>query len=124
MRLVVHVLLSIALWVVFVVYWDLVTRDAVGPGTLLAIQVLSVLVVAGTIVTAWWVVHNLRLGRRDRRRAPRPVPAETLTADALGRPVDAPPLAQLRTAGVVEISVDDARKSYRPVTPDGIAGSR
>ena len=122
MRTLVHVLLSIALWVVFVVYWDIVTRQTIGKGTLLAIQVISVLVVTGTILTSWWIVHNLRLGRRNRRRGQRVAPPEALATDALGRAVETPGLATLKLAAAVEIAIVEDRKRYVPVDPTTLGG--
>lgn len=122
MRRLLHVLLSIALWVVFVYYWDIVTRDAIGPGTRLAMKVVSALLAFGTLLTFWWIAHNRRLGRRDRRRTPRAVAPDTLAADALGRPIDRPPLDELRAAPMVEIAVNGDRKGYAVVAPGGSAG--
>ncbi len=122
MRTLLHVLVSIALWVVFAWYWDIVTNEPITRGTILAAQVLSVLVVSGTIVTLWWIAHNLRRGRRNRRSTARAAAPEQLHADTLGRAVLMPGLAALREARAVEIRVSGDQKVYDPVDPGSIAG--
>ena len=113
MRNLLHLLLSILLWGVFFYYWEIVAERSLGPGTVLAIKVLAVLVTVMVIVTFWWVAHNLRLAGRPRRRSARPCPAESLDVDVLGRRIEAPPPPALRAAGIVEIEVRDGLKTYR-----------
>ncbi len=120
MRTALHIAVSMLLWGVFFYYWWIVTRAAVGRGAMLAIQVLSVLILAGAAATVWWIAHNRRLGRRNRRRTAPPAPPESLANDTLGRPIDAPALADLRRAALIEIAVVDGRKVYTPL-PRGAA---
>lgn len=122
MRRLLHIAVSVLLWVVFVYYWDLVSRQTIGRGTLLAIQVLSVAVVGGTIVTLWWIAHNLRLGRRNRRRAPRPAPPETFERDVLGRPLRGPELAELKRAAEVTVAIEGGAKVYAVASAPPTAG--
>ncbi|MFO7652694.1 MAG: hypothetical protein R6X25_02625 [Candidatus Krumholzibacteriia bacterium] len=117
MRHLLHGLASAAMWGVFVYYWIIVLGREIGPSTVRSLAILGVIIVLGLVVTLFWVRHNLRLAARlNRRRDAPPAPPEVLERDTLGRPVNAPPLAELRYAPVVDISVaDDGSKLYIPV---------
>lgn len=117
MRAALHVLISLVLWGVFFYHWELVTRGAIGRGSVLAMQVMAVLISVGAVVTFWWVIHNLRIGRSDRRRGPPQVGAESLSHDTLGRPVAAPPLPRLKQARQIDVEVADGRKIYSVRAP-------
>jgi hypothetical protein len=126
MRHLIHVVLSVAMWVVFAYYWRVVLGRDISPGNLRAVTILGVVVVAGLVATVLWVGHNLRLARKfaGRRRAtPEPLRPE-LTHDTIGRPVAHPGLDELRAARVVDVMVDEdpagdeATKTYT-ATGDG-----
>ncbi len=119
MKTFLHFFASLVLWGIFLYYWYIVSGQEIGGGTSLAIKVLSGLAVVGILITILWVAHNLRLARVNRRTSSRPCPPESLTRDRLGRPVDAPDLATLREAALVDITVTEAGKSYRPVSREG-----
>jgi len=119
MRQVIHGLVSILLWIVFVYYWFLVAHQSAGAGVLLAVKVLAVLVVLGVAATVVWVRHNERLARRNRRTRTREAPPEVLDVDHVGRRVEPPGLEELRRAKVTEVSIGrDEIKSY-DVTREG-----
>lgn len=122
MRKLLHLLLSAALWCLFFYYWQIVSAQSVGQGTVLAIKVLAVATVVIFVATVWWVGHNIRISRRNRRQGERPALAEELERDILGRQVSAPPLGALRTAGVIEIEIEPDRKIYRIAQAGVVAG--
>ena len=117
MRHLLHVLASIAMWCLFGYYWYVVLEREVSAATVQAVVILAVVVLAGLTVTVIWIAHNQRLARRfaGRRRQRPDVPQTGLERDTLGRPIEAPDLADLRRAPVIEIAADAERKTYRAV---------
>jgi hypothetical protein len=62
---------------------------------------------AGLAVTIGWVAHNKRIAARNRRRGARAAVSELLTTDHLGRQLAGTTAADLLTAKVVTVSLDD-----------------
>jgi len=116
MRHALHIAVSVLLWILFGYYWYVVVAHReVSADTLDAMGVLVGSTALGLAVTLWWVAHNKRIASRGRRTATPPAPAESLAVDSLGRPVVSPGLEVLRTARLVDVSLDgDGRKVYAP----------
>ena len=117
MRHILHILISSAMWALFAYYWYVVSGRQVGDTTLRALGILSILILGGLVATFWWVSHNMRLARRNRRRSAPPAKPETRDRDDLGRIIVAPDREALRRARVIEVTLagDAPRKAYRIV---------
>ena len=128
MRHILHVVISLAMWCLFGYYWYVVLGREIPDTTVRALGILSVVIVAGLIATFWWVHHNMRLARRNRRNTPPPTRPETFTHDTLGRVIEAPDPAELRQAKIVDIGVADAEdaegRSTEPSEAERIAAQR
>lgn len=107
MRHLVHVVISLAMWCLFGYYWYVVLGREISDTTVRALGILSIVIVAGLIATFWWVSHNMRLARRNRRNTPPPVKPETFERDTLGRAIVAPDMLELKAAHVIDIDVVD-----------------
>jgi len=105
-RNILHIVVSVLMWCLFGYYWYVVSGREIGPATIQALGVLAVVILLGLILTFWWVAHNKKLARRNRRsRAPETVP-ESFTHDYLGRTLTGQPLETLRAAQVVDVRVE------------------
>ena len=107
MRDLLHILLSLGMWGLFGYYWHLVLSREIGSRTVHGIFILILIVVSGLLLTLLWVVHNLRLARRNRRRGQPPAAAESHEQDTIGRPVVGADLSTLRAARRIDISLTD-----------------
>jgi len=107
MRYAIHLVASILMWVLFSWYWYLVMQRQVSPSSLRAVGLLFVISAVGLVLTIAWVAHNKRLAARNRRRGGRPAVSEALSTDHLGRQMTGTPAADLQTAKVVTVSVDE-----------------
>ena len=83
-RNIIHIVLGLVLWVVFCFYWHLVMQQPITHETNRALAIVATLVGVITLFDWVWIFHNLRIGRRTRRKGRRPTPRFPL-ADFLGR---------------------------------------
>jgi len=101
----IHVFVSLLMWCLFGYYWYTVSKKQINQSSLEALGILAVIVVVGLTLTLWWVAHNKKLARRNRRTsAPATVP-ETFDFDTLGRPLDRPEVSVLQAAQVIDVAV-------------------
>jgi hypothetical protein len=105
-------------WCLFVAWWRLVLRPRTTPQEYIKLTVLQLTLAALGIalVTAAWIVHNLRIARRNRRGRVSPYSPPQLETDYLGRPLVLPPEKALRSAPRITVSVENGQKVYRPKT--------
>lgn len=129
MRHIIHVIISILMWILFGYYWYVVGGREIGEETQLALILLIVVIVVGLIGTLWWVAHNKRLASRNRRAGAPSTKPEPFERDNLDRPIEGPDVNVLRGAKVVDITVrlsDDedpygGTKIYAAASPGGRA---
>lgn len=111
MRTALHIFLGVLLWAVFAWYWHLVMRQPVTGETRRALFIVGGIVAIITIFDFFWVLYNVRLARRSRRRS-RPPAAPAPAFDFLGRTFVAQSDEDLRRARYIEVHVvqmeDDA----------------
>ena len=107
-----HLVLSVALWVTYVLYWKIVLSRGVQREAPLSLGILGGFVLLQLLVTHAWIGHNRRIWRRDRRRD-RP-PAESLPAtDFLARRLSTwPPDSDLTRASCVVVRVVGPDKRF------------
>jgi multisubunit Na+/H+ antiporter MnhE subunit len=104
MRTTLHIILGVLLWVVFIYYWHLVMKQPVTDETKRALMIVGAIVATITVFDFFWVLYNVRLGRRTRRRTrPAEIPAPSF--DFLGRNFVAQNDAELRSARYIEVHV-------------------
>jgi hypothetical protein len=104
MRTTLHILLGVLLWTVFAWYWHLVMKQPVTDETKRALVIVGSIVAGITIFDSIWVMYNVRLGRRTRRRE-RPAEAPAPSFDFLGRMFVAHSDQELRHARYIEVHV-------------------
>lgn len=116
-----HIFVSILMWCLLGYYWYVVARRQVTAESGVALLVLLGIVLAGLVITLFWVSHNLRLSARLGQRKGFPPKPEPFTHDHLGRPLVAPPRTELRAATTVVVELDaDGNKIYRIVDAEEI----
>ena len=105
MRNAVHGVIAALLWAVFFRYWQIVAQQPMNPDTRVAMATLSVLAFLGALYLILWVLYNVRLSRKFRRRQRRLLEPKLPVRDYLGRwiVVDRPEI--LRQAQYIEIDV-------------------
>lgn len=114
-----HLLLSILLWLTYVLYWRVVLHRGIESEARLSGILLGLFVLLQGLSTLGWIAHNRRMekrhhGRRRDRPAARPAPS----SDFVGRTVeDYPAGADLRRAQVVVVRVDGDRKRFETGMP-------
>lgn len=87
-----HLILSVVLWITYVVYWRVVLARGVEREATLALGLLGLFAILQFAATQAWVAHNRLLYRRhrDRREHRRARPSDVST-DFLGRTVHVVP---------------------------------
>ena len=105
LRHVLHTVVAVLLWVVFVYYWRIVFRQPMNPDTQTALISLAILTLVATVGLTAWVLHNIliyrRLRTRRRRRREGPVP----TRDYLGRRIVMNDADRLRRSNHIQVEV-------------------
>lgn len=128
MRNAFHVTISLLMWCLFGYYWYIVGTTQINRASIEAMGVLGLIAAGGLLLTIWWVAHNKKLARRNRRNSAPKTPPETLDEDYLGRVVDRPEMGVLKKAQQVEISLeagdpedpaDPGRKIYTAMSREG-----
>lgn len=104
MRTSLHIVLGVLLWVVFIYYWHLVMKQPVTAETKRALLIVGAIVAGITVFDVFWILYNVRLGRRTRRRT-RPAETPAPALDFLGRTFVAHNDAELRAARYIEVHV-------------------
>lgn len=101
-----HVIVSLLLWCLFGYYWYIVARSQITSASLEALAILGVIILAGLIITVWWVSHNKKLAQRNRRTTPPATVPETFDFDYLGRSLVRPDVALLQAARIIDIDIE------------------
>jgi heme A synthase len=109
-----HVILSVAMWLVYVLYWRIVLSRGVEREARLAFLLLGVFVVLQVLVTAAWVAHNRSVAARHRsRRRERSRASAEEPLDCLGHRLRTlPEGGDLRTVPVVIVRIEGEEKRF------------
>ncbi len=118
MRNIFHVVISLLMWCLFGYYWFVVSKREIGAETVQALGVLSIVIVVGLIITFWWVAHNKRLARRNRRQTPAPAVPEPFEVDNLNRTIIAPDITELQSASIIDIELVPFTEEEEAADPD------
>ena len=112
-RIVLHGVLTVLGWILFAYFWRIVTMVGLSAGARTALAAMGIFLVMVLVLTTWWIAHNLRIARRNRRRRAREPVEKLYLFDACGLRVEMPDHALMKSASVIEIAIDDSRKTYR-----------
>jgi hypothetical protein len=121
-----HLILSIALWITYVVYWKVVLSRGVSREAPLSFLILAVFAVFQFLLTQGWIAHNRELASRHAGRRRRYPIVDTAGADAdfLGRDLVLPAENDLRHAAHVVVRVEGDRKVFEALPPGSAFWSR
>ena len=110
-----HVVIVLAGWVLFFIWWGQVLRVASIPEAARAVLVILSVSLVTALATVGWVRYNLGIYRRKGPRRTVPDVSENVGTDALGRTLVHPGGEALRSARVVTVSLTDGNgKSLSP----------
>jgi hypothetical protein len=119
MRNFLHILVSVLLWILFGYYWYVVLDGRIDRDSLQPLGILFGITVLGLAITLWWIAHNKRIAARGKRKNLMPPPAEPFEFDTLKRPIVAPAMARLKTAGRVTLTIDDQGNKVYTIDEEG-----
>ncbi|MEZ5065095.1 MAG: hypothetical protein R3B81_10195 [bacterium] len=110
-----HLVLSVLLWITYVIYWRIVLSRGVEGEAAFAIGLLGLFVILQVAFTQAWIAHNRRISRRHAsRRTERPRGAALPQHDFLGRVLRVEPGAgDLKSVPLVVVRIEDARNEKR-----------
>ena len=105
MRHLIHAILAILLWIVFVIYWRIVFQRPMSYETKIALFTLGALAFISILFLTVWVFHNVMIHKRLHRRKERRGGMREPNQDFMGRwiVIDHPEV--LRRANYIEIDV-------------------
>jgi len=114
-----HLLLSILLWLTYVLYWRVVLHRGIESEARLSGILLGLFVLLQGLSTVGWIAHNQRLQKRhEGRRRERPRPARAPSRDFVGRALEEYPAGvDLRRAQVVVVRVEGDKKRFETGLP-------
>ncbi len=110
-----HGLLAVLGWILFGYFWRVVMSVGLSAGARTALFAMVLFLAALLLLTTWWIAHNVRVARRDRRRGNPNLVEKLYIFDTCGMRVEMPDHARLKTASVIEITIDGTHKTYRAI---------
>jgi len=115
LRQLLHGLVAVLLWVVFVYYWWIVLRRPMNPDTRTALTILAILTLASIFCLALWIYHNIRIHRRFHRRKERRSVSIEIKGDSLGRRIVVDDPYAIQHSNYVEVEVRRSVVSGQPI---------
>ncbi len=112
-RIVFHVAIAVLGWLLFAYFWRAVGERGLSPGVIISLVAMAIFLATVIIMTTLWIVHNLRISRRDRRTGNRPVAEVLYQQDKIGQTIEGEDFDSLRSADMIEVAVKDGKKTYR-----------
>ncbi len=121
-RRVVHTLMALAGWVVFVYWWWLVFRRVNATEVRYTLWFIAIALVVIVFVTVLWAIHNARLFRKRGPRTQVRLVREDFSRDTVGRLVNMPAVpADCLNAGIIVVRIEGEAKVYRPIAARFVA---
>lgn len=108
-----HGVLAVCGWILFAYFWRVVTTVGLSAGARTALFAMVIFLAILLVLTTWWIAHNLRIARKNRRRKTLEPVEKLYLFDVCGLRVEMPDHALMKSASVIEIAIDDSRKTYR-----------
>jgi hypothetical protein len=112
-RMAFHVAIAVVGWVLFAYFWRVVGERGLSPGAVISLIAMATFLAIVIIMTTLWIVHNLRISRKDRRTGNRPVVEVPYKVDKIGHTIESEGFDSLRSADLIEVAVEDGKKIYR-----------
>jgi len=115
LRLVVHVVLISAGWIVFGYFWfTVIRRGWYGRGIPVALIAMAMFSVLLVILISIWIRHNKNIARENRRKSAPSVEDNAFIGDKTGLELVFEDIFELKRAEVIDIEIDGGRKIIRP----------
>jgi len=108
-----HGVLAVFGWLLFAYFWRVVTNVGLSAGARTALIAMAIFLILLLLLTTWWISHNLRIARKNRRRNTPSLVEKLYLFDTCGLRVEMPDQARMKTASVIEIMIDESHKTYR-----------
>ena len=117
-RQIFHTLIAVAGWGVFIYWWFLVLQRVSAREVRFTGLFLAAALVVIVVLTGLWVLHNLSIAKRKGARQQLREATLDYSRDPVGRAVtfEAKPEA-LQQAPVVQVRVEEGRKTFQPIRP-------
>lgn len=107
-----HALIAISGWALFVYWWGRVLPQIIKRDAVIALVFIGVTVFITVTITLLWVRYNIGIFRRKGPRKNLTLVTENRDTDFLGRKIEQPGPASLKTAHLVVVSVEGEAKKY------------
>lgn len=111
-RGIVHSLLAVLAWILFVVWWNQVIPQITVDDAAAAFLVIFLTVLLTCVLTLLWVRYNIGIFRRKGPRKQIPAVSEEREADYLGRSLDHPGYDSLKGGRIVLVSREGDKKKF------------
>ncbi len=119
-RLASHVIITSAGWVFFGYFWFVVIRRGwYGKGIPLALVAMAAFTVLLLLLTSLWIRHNIRIARKNRRKAAPDIQYSEFIDDKTGLELVVDDIDSIKGSRVVDIEITDGRKI---ITAGSLAG--
>jgi hypothetical protein len=115
LRQLLHGIVALLLWVVFVFYWSIVFQRPMSSDTRASLTTLAIVTGAGILFLSFWVYHNVRIHKKFRRRKRRRDASFLAEADHLGRVIVFEDFEALLRSHYIEVEVRTDDPSDPPV---------
>ncbi|GJM43367.1 MAG: hypothetical protein DHS20C21_02090 [Gemmatimonadota bacterium] len=114
-----HLVLSVLLWLTYVLYWRVVVARGVEREAALALGLLGLFVVLQVAFTQAWIAHNRALSQRHQgRRCVRRPAGAAAEEDFMGRKILVMPQGtDLTTVPVIVVRVNGVEKRFEAGLP-------
>jgi len=120
LRLACHVIITSAGWVFFGYFWFVVIRRGwYGKGIPLALMAMAAFTVLLLVLTSFWIRHNIRIAKEERRRSAPDIECGGFIDDKTGLELVVDDIDSLKQSPVIDIEIIDGRKL---VTTGSVAG--
>ena len=114
-RIVFHVAIAVVGWILFAYFWRIVGERGLSPGATISLIAMAIFLAVVIVMTTFWILHNLRISRSDRRTGNRLVAETPYLQDKIGHTIEVEDCDSLRSADIIEVDVRDGKKIYRLV---------
>ena len=111
-RIVLHAVFAVLGWILFAYFWRLVSIVGLSAGARTALVAMVIFLALLVFLTSWWIAHNLGIARRNRRKRTAEPIEKLYLFDVCGLRVEMPDNARMKSATVIEITIDESHKRY------------
>ena len=109
-----HAIIAVCGWALFVYFWTIVGRRGLSKGASLSLIAMGIFIGAMVVLTSWWVIHNMRISSKNRRKSLQTVEEVPYVIDKVGSRVKLKDTEMIRKAEIIEVVLEGDTKTYRP----------